>query len=96
MRIPILIISAASLITLGGIAKADDHLYQAVTKGGLGGPAADQTQVFTTNPAGHSGDLAPGRGSPNTAFSPDDLGTPSVGVDRLNAQAQGHVPFGKE
>ena len=35
MRIPILMITAASLIALGGIAKADDHLFQAVTEGGL-------------------------------------------------------------
>jgi hypothetical protein len=97
MRIPILIISAASLITLGGIAKADDHLYQAL-QGGLGkGPAADNAQVFTTNSAGYSGDLAPGRGSPFTSLDPsgEDLGTPSVGVDRLNPQAQDKVPFGE-
>ena len=45
MKIPMSIIAVASLVALGGIAKADDHLFQAVTEGGLGGPAADHTHA---------------------------------------------------
>jgi hypothetical protein len=97
MKLWALLIASAGLAALVGMAKADDHLYQAITKGGLGkGPAAENTHVFTENSAGHSGDLAPGRGSPFTAFEQDDLGTPSVGVDRLTEKAQEHVPFGEE
>jgi hypothetical protein len=87
MRIPVVIISAASLVALGGLAQADDHLFQAVTEGGLGGPATEHTQALNHD--------SPGRGSPFTSFS-DELGTPSVGVDRLNEKAQDNVPFGEE
>jgi hypothetical protein len=95
MRIPILIISAASLITLGGIAKADDHLFQAVDSGGLTLGVSAPFQPHGAN--NHVPDTAPGRGSPTTSFDPsgEDLGTPSVGVDRLNPKAADKVPFGE-
>jgi hypothetical protein len=92
MKISALIISAASLVALDGLAQADDHLFQATKSGGLVGDAVDC--CFTRN--GKSLPDSPGRGSPFTAFEPDDLGTPSVGVDRLNENAQDHVPFGGE
>jgi hypothetical protein len=94
MRIPVLIISVASLIALGGIAKADDHLDSAEHHGlQTGSTAADNTHAYTENKAGNSGDTAPGQGSPNAG---DDQTTPSVGVDELNPQAQDKVPFGEE
>jgi hypothetical protein len=69
MKIPMSIIAAASLVALGGIAKADDHLFQAVTEGGLGGPAADHTHALDHD--------SPGRGSPFTSFG-NELGVPSA------------------
>jgi hypothetical protein len=92
MKISALIISAATLVALGGLAQADDHLFQATKSGGLIGSADDC--CFTRN--GKSLPDSPGRGSPNTGFDEDDLGTPSVGVDRLNEHAQDNVPFGGE
>jgi hypothetical protein len=71
MRIPILIISAASFAMLGGIAQADDHLFQAQLPGhGLDNNLNSQ--------ALEHGDEAPGRGSPFTAFEKEDLGIPST------------------
>jgi hypothetical protein len=92
MRISVLIISAASLVALGGLAQADDHLFQATESGGL--IVQDDVCCFTRTDK--SLPDSPGRGSPFTAFEEDDLGTPSVGVDKLNETARGHVPFGEE
>ena len=92
MKISVLIISAASLVALGGLAQADDHLFQATESGGLVGDEVNCCFTRTDKSLPDS----PGRGSPNTAFEDDDLGTPSVGVDRLNEKAQDHVPFGGE
>jgi hypothetical protein len=92
MRISALIISAASLVALGGLAQADDHLFQATKSGGLIGDDLNCCVTRTDESLPDS----PGRGSPNTAFEDDDLGTPSVGVDKLNQNAQDHVPFGEE
>jgi hypothetical protein len=55
MKTHVLLLAAASLIALCGIATAADHLLNA-EQHGLGGD--DRTHVFTTNPADHSGDLA--------------------------------------
>jgi len=63
------LIAGASLMALAGIAKADDHLFNA-TQHGL----SEDSQPFQTNKAGHSGDLAPGQGSP---FAGADTHTPS-------------------
>ena len=79
MRMPALIIAGASLIALAGIAKADDHLFNA-TQHGL---SADG-QPFQTNKAGHSGDLAPGQGSP---FVGADTKTPATDTEAANLNA---------
>jgi hypothetical protein len=73
MRIPVLIISAASLVALGGIAKADDHLFQA-TEGGL---SEDSTAFDNTRAFDHD---SPGRGSPFTSFpnNTNEQGVPSA------------------
>jgi len=92
MRISALIISAVSLVALGSLAQADDHLFQATKSGGLIGDAENCCFTRTNKSLPDS----PGRGSPNTAFEEEDLGTPSVGVDKLNEKAQEHVPFGEE
>jgi hypothetical protein len=70
MRIPILILSAASLVALGSLAKADDHLFQAESPGhGL---------FNNDNSQAVHAEEAPGRGSPWTAFEDEDLGIPST------------------
>jgi hypothetical protein len=93
MKLPVLIISVASLVALGCIAKADDHLDAAEHHGLLAGStAAQKTHVYDLNKALNSGDTAPGQGSP---FAGSDTGTPSVGVDELNPKAQDKVPFGE-
>jgi hypothetical protein len=56
------LIAGASLTALVGIAKADDHRFQATEFGGL----SEDGQPFQTNQPGHSGDLASGQGSPST------------------------------
>ena len=65
---------------LGGAALADDHLFQA-TQHGL----KPDSQPFSTNPAGHSGDLAPGQGSP---FAGADQQTPATDTAAANNHAQ--------
>ena len=47
MKISVLIISAASLVALGGLAQADDHLFQATESGGLVG---DEVSCCFTGP----------------------------------------------
>src|SRR5215213_8511013 len=84
----------ASAFALAAPSYADDHLFQAT--------AAEQTanarthRGFDAPPASEAGAEAPGRGSPFTAFKDEDLGKPSVGVDKLNPKAQENVPFGKK
>ena len=75
MKTRVLLLAAASLVALGGMATAADHLLNA-EQHGLGGN--DHTHVFTLNRGGHSGDTAPGRGSPFLFGSPDDAGIPST------------------
>ena len=78
MKISI-IISAVSLFALGGLAHADDHLFQAVQSGGL---TLDESAPFQPHGANqHVPDEAPGRGSPFTAFEDEDLGIPSANPD---------------
>ena len=69
----------ATLIALAGVAKADDHLFTA-TQHGL----SPTGQPFATNPAGHSGDLAPGQGSP---FVGNDTKTPATDTQAANDHA---------
>ena len=79
MRTSALVIAGASLIALTGIAKADDHLCEA-TQHGL----TEDSQPFQTNKAGHSGDLAPGQGSP---FTGEETKTPATDTDAANEHA---------
>jgi len=63
-------------------AHADDHLYQAQQHG-----LTPDSQPFQTNPAGRSGDEAPGQGSP---FAGADTHTPSTenetAIDHANVK----------
>ena len=79
------LLTAVSLVAFGGFAQADDHLYQAQQHG-----LKDNThsQAATTNPAGHSGDLAPGQGSP---FTGCDVQTPATDTTAANDHAQTKV-----
>lgn len=80
------LIAVASLIALTGIAKADDHLFNA-TQHGL----SEDSQPFQTNKAGHSGDLAPGQGSP---FAGEETKTPATDTEAANdhANVKGRTP----
>ena len=78
MKMRVLLIAAASLIALGGVATAGDHLFKA-EEHGLNNNT--NTHVFTPNSQGHSGDSAPGRGSPFVFFEDDDAGIPSTDKD---------------
>ncbi|CDX60218.1 conserved exported hypothetical protein [Mesorhizobium plurifarium] len=75
----ILAVTSASLIAFAGFARADDHLFNA-TQHGL----SPDSQPFQTNKAGHSGDLAPGQGSP---FTGEETKTPSTDTEAANAHA---------
>jgi hypothetical protein len=79
MKATTLLIATVALAGLAGAAAADDHLFQA-TQHGL---KAD-SQPFQTNKAGHSGDLAPGQGSP---FTGDDRQTPATDTEAANQHA---------
>jgi hypothetical protein len=72
-------IAGASLLALSGLAKADDHLFQALQHG-----LSQDSQPFQTNKAGHSGDLAPGQGSP---FTGHDMQTPATDTSAANDHA---------
>ncbi|TPI41773.1 hypothetical protein FJW07_04475 [Mesorhizobium sp. B3-1-9] len=74
-----LAVTSISLIALAGFARADDHLFNA-TQHGL----SPDSQPFQTNKAGHSGDLAPGQGSP---FAGEETKTPSTDTEAANAHA---------
>src|SRR5262245_4604239 len=75
-KTPILIIAATAFVAFAGIARADDHRFNA-TQHGL----KEGSQPFQTNPAGHSGDLAPGQGSP---FTGEETKTPATDTEAAN------------
>ena len=75
----ILAVTSISLIAFAGLARADDHLFNA-TQHGL----SPDGQPFQTSKAGHSGDLAPGQGSP---FTGEETKTPSTDTEAANAHA---------
>ncbi|MER9236161.1 hypothetical protein NKI56_29615 [Mesorhizobium sp. M0622] len=75
----ILAATGASLLAFTGFAKADDHLFDALQHG-----LSPDSQPFQTNKAGHSGDLAPGQGSP---FTGHDTQTPATDTEAANEHA---------
>ncbi|MDX8454461.1 hypothetical protein RFM98_17005 [Mesorhizobium sp. VK9D] len=75
----LILITGVSLIAFAGFARADDHLFNA-TQHGL----SPDGQPFQTNKAGHSGDLAPGQGSP---FAGADTQTPATDNETANDHA---------
>jgi len=82
IRVPLALIS---VIAFAGIGHADDHLFQAQQHGlSEGSKGAANSHAFTENPAGHSGDLAPGQGSP---FTGHDTQTPATDTEAANDHA---------
>jgi hypothetical protein len=85
MKVPMLLISAATMVALGSIAKADDHLFQA-TQGGLSeeSTAFDHTHAFDHD--------SPGRGSPFTSFpeNKSELGVPSADPEDTASEHGAH------
>jgi hypothetical protein len=79
MKMHALVIAAAGLIALTGMAKADDHLFDAQQHG-----LSEDSRPFELNKAGHSGDLAPGQGSP---FTGHDMQTPATETEKANENA---------
>ncbi|WP_027165587.1 hypothetical protein [Mesorhizobium sp. WSM3224] len=81
MRMHALILAATSLSLIGftSLAKADDHLFNAQQHG-----LSPDSQPFQTNKAGHSGDLAPGQGSP---FTGEETKTPATDTAAANDHA---------
>ncbi|MER8973318.1 MULTISPECIES: hypothetical protein [unclassified Mesorhizobium] len=75
----ILAATGASLLAVTGLAKADDHLFDALQHG-----LSPDSQPFQTNKAGNSGDLAPGQGSP---FTGHDTQTPATDTEAANEHA---------
>ena len=75
----ILAATGVSLIAFAGLARADDHLFNA-TQHGL----SPDGQPFQTNKAGHGGDFAPGQGSP---FAGEETKTPATDTDAANLHA---------
>jgi hypothetical protein len=76
MKTRALFVAGSGLVALVGIAKADDHLFQAVHVGGL----TTSSQPFQENGSGKFPDeFAPGQGSPFTSFG-DDFQTPASAV----------------
>lgn len=85
MNIGTLLIVSASMMTCIVVANADDHLFNAQQHGlGSGTQASTHSQAFTENKAGHSGDLAPGQGSP---FAGEEMKTPATDTDAANEHA---------
>lgn len=85
MKIHSLMTAAVLLISICGVAQADDHLFQAQQHGlKAGSTASSTTHAFTTNSADHSGTLAPGQGSP---FTGHDTQTPATDTDAANEHA---------
>jgi hypothetical protein len=68
----------------GGIAKTDDHLFQALQHG-----LTLDSQPFQANRAGHSGELAPGQGSP---FAGDDTKTPATDTEAAQHNVKPREP----
>ena len=87
MRTYSVILAGASLLALASIAKADDHLANALDHGLKPG-----SQPFQDNPAENSGDKAPGQGSP---FAGADTHTPATDTqaaqDNANCKDRGEV-----
>jgi hypothetical protein len=79
MKTRTLLVAGIASIAFAGIAKADDHLFQAEQHG-----LSEDSQPFQTNKAGHSGDLAPGQGSP---FTGEETKTPATDTPAANAHA---------
>ena len=79
-----LLCAAVILAVSSGIAKADDHLFQALQHG-----LTEASQPFQTNKAGHSGDLAPGQGSP---FSGHDTQTPATDTEAAQHNVKPREP----
>jgi hypothetical protein len=81
-----MILTVAFGLAMTGIAKADDHLFQAKQKGlRQGSTALSHSHAFTTNRSGHSGTLAPGQGSP---FTGHDRQTPATDTSAAKAHAR--------
>ena len=70
MKPYVIILAGASLLTFASFARADDHLVNALDHG-----LKPDSQPFQENPAGHSGDLGLGQGSP---FVGEDTHTPAT------------------
>ena len=84
------LILRAMLIASITVANADDHLFNAQQHGlQSGSKASGQTHAFTENTAGHSGDLAPGQGSP---FAGEERKTPATDTDAANDHANVEEP----
>jgi hypothetical protein len=81
MRIPVFIISAAALVALGGLAKADDHLWQAEQ---LGHGLAIDSNAFNHAQAFEHEEV-PGQGSPFTGDEPHRTPVSSVALEKPNA-----------
>ena len=79
MKTRAFLIASTMLIAFAGLASADDHLFNA-TQHGL----SEDSQPFQTNKAGHSGDLAPGQGSP---FTGEETKTPATDTQAANDHA---------
>ena len=79
MRIYTIVIAGASLMALVNIAKADDHLANALQHG-----LTLSSQPFQPNPVGRGGDLAAGQGSPFAGF---DTRTPATATAAANQHA---------
>jgi hypothetical protein len=85
MNMSIPLIAGVSLIAFIAVAKADDHLFNAQQHGlSADGNAIANSHAFTTNKAGHSGDLAPGQGSP---FAGEETKTPATDTEAANQHA---------
>jgi hypothetical protein len=98
MKLHALLITSGLLVAITGAATADDHLFNAGVANdegptnsaphptGLfdGSTASTHSQATTENPAGHSGDLAPGQGSP---FTGEETKTPATDTDAANDHA---------
>jgi hypothetical protein len=79
------LILSASLMASITVANADDHLFNAQQHGlDSGTQASSNTHAFTENEAGHSGNLAPGQGSP---FAGEETKTPATDTDAANEHA---------
>lgn len=75
----ILTAAGASFLAFAGVAKADDHLFDALQHG-----LSPDSQPFQTNKTGHNGDVAPGQGSP---FTGHDTQTPTTDTEAANDHA---------